>query len=46
LDGRDGASITRRAAALEMVAAHPVVVLEMADHGLNGGATPDLGWLW
>jgi hypothetical protein len=29
-----------------MVAAHPVVVLEMADHGLNGGATPDLGWLW
>jgi len=24
--------------ALEMVAAHPMVVLEMADHGLDGGA--------
>jgi len=29
-------------AALEMVTAHSVVVFEMADHGLNGGATPHL----
>jgi hypothetical protein len=29
-------------AALERVAAHPVVVLEMADHRLDGGATPHL----
>lgn len=29
-------------AALEMVAAHPVAVLEMADHGLDGSATPHL----
>lgn len=29
-------------AALEMVTAHSVVVLEMADHRLDGGATPHL----
>jgi hypothetical protein len=28
--------------AVEMVAAHPVVVLEMAGHGLDGGAPPHL----
>ena len=29
-------------AALEMVATHSVVVLEMADHRLDGGTTPHL----
>jgi hypothetical protein len=28
-------------ASLEMVAARPVVVLEMADYRLDGGATPN-----
>jgi hypothetical protein len=29
-------------AALEVVAAHAVIVLEMADHGLDGGAAAHL----
>src|SRR6202451_1712459 len=37
-----GDMILVRYAALEMVAAHPVVVLEMADHGFDGGATAHL----
>jgi hypothetical protein len=28
--------------ALEIVAAHPMAVLEMADHGLDGGPAPHL----
>jgi hypothetical protein len=29
-------------ATLEMVATHPMVVLEMADHGLDGGTSAHL----
>jgi hypothetical protein len=34
--------------AFEIIATHPMRVLEMADHGFDGGATAHLddGWLW
>jgi hypothetical protein len=40
-DGVDAVAV----ATLEMVAAHPMVALEMADHGLDGGAARG-GQLW
>jgi hypothetical protein len=43
MEGRGKHSVDAVAvAALEMVAAHPVVILEMADHRLDSGATPHL----